>query len=410
MGERLNYFPKSEYISQNPVFLLEYSGIKPTMKSCSNIYLIDQKGNRTNLMVVEGYGKQNVPKNRFHYDWQDRYVLLKPEKKLKRNAEVSIFIDTPCLLKIRGHSVLKKTWRVKNKVDKIAPKFESKVIGEYHGAFNGSAPSHGIGFNVKATDNNIHLNDHPTNYTVEQKLKYALKKHLLIELSDLNGIKYIFPLINGRFSFSNGICYSNFSLPNSIKEKSKDYVYEARLIDFSGNQSLESMLIKFKIIKKPPQIHIATFEGVEHTIVDNNCNAEKGPKELTIEGATWKNVSGNGCTFFDVYFEKNAIEDFNKKVQKEVTNKKTEILGELKQNTPNPTSETTTIEYYLAPKIQSATIKVFNVSGMELQSIPLHKKGVHSIEIDCKALSSGVYFYTLMIAGEAVETKKMVVE
>ncbi len=81
--------------------------------------------------------------------------------------------------------------------------------------------------------------------------------------------------------------------------------------------------------------------------------------------------------------------------------------GHLHQNTPNPFSKTTIIQYELTDANAEATIKVFSLKGELLQSIPVtEKRGQISLEIS--DLPAGIYTYSLIVDNVIVDTKKMV--
>ncbi len=75
---------------------------------------------------------------------------------------------------------------------------------------------------------------------------------------------------------------------------------------------------------------------------------------------------------------------------------------------PNPFNPATTINFSLA-ETANASLRVFNVAGAEVASLVngLTAAGEHSVTFDASNLTSGVYFYTLEVAG-LVETRKMI--
>lgn len=81
----------------------------------------------------------------------------------------------------------------------------------------------------------------------------------------------------------------------------------------------------------------------------------------------------------------------------------------LAQNTPNPFSDFTVIEYSL-PYRRSVTVEVYNVKFEEVSkfSFEPERTGKGEFEFDGRALAPGVYFYRLS-CGEFVEVKKMVI-
>jgi len=81
----------------------------------------------------------------------------------------------------------------------------------------------------------------------------------------------------------------------------------------------------------------------------------------------------------------------------------------LAQNTPNPFSDFTVIEYNV-PYRRPVTIEVYNLKFEEVSKITFdpERTGKGEFEFDGRALAPGVYFYRFS-CGEFVEVKKMVV-
>lgn len=80
----------------------------------------------------------------------------------------------------------------------------------------------------------------------------------------------------------------------------------------------------------------------------------------------------------------------------------------LHQNFPNPFNPSTSI-YYEINNRQFVTIKVYDVLGKEIAILVNEEKSVgnYKVEFNASNLASGIYYYQL-IAGEFVETKKMI--
>ncbi len=412
-GERLQVLPSSNNIPQNPIFLVEFSGIKSNLKKFKRLYLKDQRGNIIDLEIIEGYGKKEALANHRSYDHQNRFVILKPNEKLPRNAVVSIVIETGIAVDKRMNKelgrLMKKTWKVKHKTDKGNPYFGSEITGKYFGHFNSSASGHSISCSMKAVDNYEYLTSFPAHYSEEQKIKYPRKQEMLIELTDENGFKSIYPLKDGTFYFANGACYRNFSLPSRInKGETKEFTFEARLMDFSGNLSKDTRLIKFKMMrKKEEKKEKITHNGVDYYRDNNGCNNKLGPAKLNMEGRTWVNIgSKNNCTYLDVYFAENYADQ----MEKVSTGEKPSTGNLLEQNTPNPATKETSIGYHLSKEFRSAFLKITDLTGKTIQSIPLLKKGQNQIIVNCGNMRAGIYFYTLIIDGEVMATRKMVVD
>ena len=79
---------------------------------------------------------------------------------------------------------------------------------------------------------------------------------------------------------------------------------------------------------------------------------------------------------------------------------------QLYQNTPNPFKERTEIRYDLPSDVESAEIYIFNLQGSLLKKIPATRSGL--VEIKGSDLHAGMYIYTLVVNGQTVDTKRMI--
>ena len=78
------------------------------------------------------------------------------------------------------------------------------------------------------------------------------------------------------------------------------------------------------------------------------------------------------------------------------------------QNAPNPFSQKTTIGYNLNEKTQDARICLYDMNGTQIRSIKVNSTGQGNIVIDAKQLKAGLYLYSLIVDGNLVDTKRMV--
>jgi D-alanyl-D-alanine carboxypeptidase len=80
----------------------------------------------------------------------------------------------------------------------------------------------------------------------------------------------------------------------------------------------------------------------------------------------------------------------------------------LSQNYPNPFNPVTTVKYSL-PKASFVTLNVYDVLGNEVLNLVSSNQnaGVYTEYIDGTALASGVYYYSLFVNGEKIDSKKM---
>ena len=86
------------------------------------------------------------------------------------------------------------------------------------------------------------------------------------------------------------------------------------------------------------------------------------------------------------------------------------LTYELSQNYPNPFNPTTTIKFAI-PKAGIVTIKVYDVAGREVMRIFNNQHfnaGYQTHMFNGSKLASGVYFYSLLVDNNLIDTKKMV--
>ena len=79
------------------------------------------------------------------------------------------------------------------------------------------------------------------------------------------------------------------------------------------------------------------------------------------------------------------------------------------QNKPNPFSESTVITLNIPRETQSATIFIYDMSGKQVQSLPVAERGVTDITVYARDLSAGMYIYTLVVDGKLKVTRRMIV-
>ncbi len=82
--------------------------------------------------------------------------------------------------------------------------------------------------------------------------------------------------------------------------------------------------------------------------------------------------------------------------------------GQLLQNQPNPFNETTTIKYNLPQDSKNATMQIMNMNGQVLKTVQLSDVRNGELVIKAGELGTGTYTYTLVVDGQIVDTKKMV--
>ena len=79
----------------------------------------------------------------------------------------------------------------------------------------------------------------------------------------------------------------------------------------------------------------------------------------------------------------------------------------LYQNAPNPFSERTVIKFELPENTANAYIYVFNMQGALMKQLPINANQ-SNITINGSELSAGMYLYSLIVNGQEVDTKRMI--
>lgn len=84
------------------------------------------------------------------------------------------------------------------------------------------------------------------------------------------------------------------------------------------------------------------------------------------------------------------------------------IGAELYQNTPNPFTQDTRIAYDLPLDTRDAVLYIYDVNGIQKESYPISEFGHNSITISGGHLEAGIYLYSLVADGQAIDTKRMI--
>ena len=80
----------------------------------------------------------------------------------------------------------------------------------------------------------------------------------------------------------------------------------------------------------------------------------------------------------------------------------------LYQNNPNPFNSETEIQFFLPYETSSAILNVYDLSGIQIKSYQLDKRGESSYIITANEFMPGIYLYSLIVEGKLIDTLKMV--
>lgn len=81
----------------------------------------------------------------------------------------------------------------------------------------------------------------------------------------------------------------------------------------------------------------------------------------------------------------------------------------IKQNKPNPFSNETIIEYNIVSKSNTSSIMIFDMNGKLLKTYQVKDQGKGQLIINGKELAAGLYHYSLVVDGQEIDTKKMII-
>lgn len=79
----------------------------------------------------------------------------------------------------------------------------------------------------------------------------------------------------------------------------------------------------------------------------------------------------------------------------------------LEQNLPNPFKNKTIIKYHLPFNVNNAQLIISSNAGKTINTIKLNSKTQGQVTFDAGTLSPGTYYYSLLVNGNKVDTKKM---
>jgi hypothetical protein len=85
------------------------------------------------------------------------------------------------------------------------------------------------------------------------------------------------------------------------------------------------------------------------------------------------------------------------------------LKSALQQNTPNPANATTVIKYTIGNEGRQASIYLFDAQGNEVKAFHQLKVGEDEVNIATGQLRPGLYHYSLVVNGNVVDTKSMIV-
>jgi hypothetical protein len=77
------------------------------------------------------------------------------------------------------------------------------------------------------------------------------------------------------------------------------------------------------------------------------------------------------------------------------------------QNEPNPFDGATIIRYFIPENVSNAYVVFYDITGKEVCKTEVKEKGFGKIEASTENLVGGIYSYSIIVDGKAMDTKKM---
>ena len=84
------------------------------------------------------------------------------------------------------------------------------------------------------------------------------------------------------------------------------------------------------------------------------------------------------------------------------------LKAKLYSNIPNPFKEQTTISFFIPEASSRASIHIYNLQGKQIKQLNIESRGNGSVTINGYELTPGMYMYSLIVDGQEVDTKKMI--
>lgn len=83
-------------------------------------------------------------------------------------------------------------------------------------------------------------------------------------------------------------------------------------------------------------------------------------------------------------------------------------LPKLEQNVPNPFMQSSIIRFYIPSSAKTAELVITDLTGASIEVFSNLKNGFGTVNVDYSLLSSGTYQYSLLIDGQVIDTKQMI--
>jgi hypothetical protein len=82
---------------------------------------------------------------------------------------------------------------------------------------------------------------------------------------------------------------------------------------------------------------------------------------------------------------------------------------QMSQNEPNPFTHETIVKYTLPTTVSNAFMAVYDLTGKQITTFPIHEMGTASLTLTSEKLAAGIYIYSIVADGKVIDSKRMIV-
>ena len=239
--------------------------------------------------------------------------------------------------------------------------------------------------------------------------------------------------LSGSILYSNNHMYSigddNLDLRNAgeyatllQKLSTRQYVYDPiSTMSNKGKDGVEAALKEGEVTKTERQAMSKLHYGLdadqlEKVFPDLVYENEQGTKSINyiemipILVQTINELSAKVTTLEEQLGNQNATKAVQKAKKQTTSIEDTgmEVVS-MSQNRPNPFKDKSVIALNVPSDTKKAVINIYDISGKQVQSIPVSERGRTNITVYARHLQPGMFVYSLLVDGKVQATRKMMV-